>query len=235
MQESETNNEMREYSLGQLDQPGYVGVELCYDKEPVDIQLISPQDKVVYPKFADKYIVDEENKKVTILADSDTIGLWKIKFNNKSNTDIKYKFLQEPSPILHVSDLMLYEDGHDTYICFTPFCQEKEELATDTDAIRIRNKTDEEILNKCQYSMLAYGDGYSIPLADDVVDLNKPIMLKLELPDRMYDGAKYRIRVCCMMLDDIDNSDFKEIKIQTEDISTSGDAEEQADPPDATE
>lgn len=221
MKETSKNNEMHTYSLGQLDQPGYVGVELYYDKEPVNIRLISPKEKTIYSEFAQVYSIDKDNKIMTFLFDSSDVGLWKLEFNNKSNDKISYKFIQGPSPIIHVSDLMVYEDGNDTYICFTPFCEEKEELATDTDAIRYnKNLSEEEILNKCQYSMLAYSDDFSLPLDDAIIDLNKPVMLKLELPDNMYNGKTYRIRVCCMMLDDINNSDFKEIKIQTENITT---------------
>ena len=226
MQSFTINDDMEIYSLGQLDQPGYVGIELYYDKEPVDIHLIAPDERLVYKQFADIYSVDEDAKKITFLTDTDKVGLWKVEFNKKLNKDITYKFVKKPSPTMHVSEISLYEDGHDTYVSFTPICEEKTELATDTDAIRYRNMTDEEILNKCQYSMLAYKDGYSIPLSNEIVDINQPCMVKLELPDNMYDGGTYRLRVCCMMLDNIDNYDFKEVKIQTENIMANESSEE---------
>ena len=161
MQSFTINDNMEMYSLGQLDRPGYVGIELYYDKEPVDIHLISPDERLVYKQFADIYLVDEETKKITFLTDTDKVGLWKVEFNKKF-----------------------------------------------------------------QYSILAYKDGYSIPLSNEIVDINQPCMVKLELPDNMYDGNVYRLRVCCMMLDNIDNYDFKEVKIQTENITTSESSEE---------
>ena len=66
MKSQHYNDLPQTYKLGKAEQSGYIGVELTYDKEPVDIELISPTGKRFGKQHTNVYNIDTNKKQMTV-------------------------------------------------------------------------------------------------------------------------------------------------------------------------
>lgn len=181
----ENNNQIKQtYKLGDVTEYGYVGVELTYDKEPVDIELITPSGEHIYPRYADFYSIDETNRVITLLYDTDELGEYQIAFNVKSNTSINYTFINEPSPTLRMSDLRIVKIDNYYYIEFTPYMA-----------------LDEDDDTTCKYTVTLYNVNKSFVIDSGSVNLNETAYVIFNPNPAAYTGDMYDIRVSCQLND----------------------------------
>lgn len=173
------------YYLGDPNWTGYVGVTVTYDKEPVDVTLLSPDGTAYgFPKNffgktrnADVYEHDEENKQITVLVDTDTPGAWNVMFPRLSNTRIHYSFVTRLSPTLYLhggNQIITEDDKH--YLSFMAVMDAKE---TDT----------------CRYTVQLDQNQYSRIIATGDVPYNKQVKIEIQPPPERYDGTEYVIKL----------------------------------------
>lgn len=178
------NNTKQTYKLGEASQYGYVGVKLTYDKEPVEIEIITPSGTHVYPKYADVYYIDENTKTMVLLKDTDELGEYQVTFNVKSNENINYSFVNEPSPTLRISELRLVKIDKYYYVEFTPYMR--------------LNETDDK---NCKYSITLYNSNKSFVIDVGETAINETAYVLFNPSTHAYTGESYDIRVACQTLD----------------------------------
>lgn len=170
---------MNSYVLGKASQAGYIGIEITYDKEPVDVVLYDPSQNKYLPGMSEKtyYHIDEEKHTVTLLADSDNLGIWSAEFNTKSNKNLEYGMVETPSETLYVTKPVIYigDDGQ-YYMKFTAT------LSGSDETVAKCNMT----LNKSNFS-------YGLKPAE--ITLNKEDHVLLEFPEHVFTDEDYRLRV----------------------------------------
>ena len=189
--------DMQTFTHGTATMPGYIGAEVYYDVEPVDVALTSPSGKVYMRDYVSVYSIDPETKTITILHDSDELGEWKITMNTKDNTSVEFKFVNTTSPTLYLTNAAITkEDDGRFYIKFCP-------IMTVT--------TDETVY----YNITLNREGYSAPLTDGtcVTRLNDTSYILLNPPANAYDGREYTIRLSIQSADKT-QSRHKDLKIR---------------------
>lgn len=176
------NNGLQDYSLGTLTQYGYIGIELSYDKEPVDITLLSPSGQKLTKEYFDVYEVDELNHRMTALIDSNNLGQWQVALNKKSNTTVKYSFITGESPTLYLTNVKLTEINGLPYVTFLP--------------IMSKDGNDE-----CKYAITMSGKSKFFALDNGTVTLNEQAYILIEPDKNSYTENKYTIRVAVQSMD----------------------------------
>lgn len=172
------NNRMNRYVIGTATDCGYIGVFLTYDTVPVDIVLLD-SDGHKYIKNMQNvfYECDEQNKTITLLTDSDNIGIWSADFNTKSNKHIKYSFVQTPSETLYITNPhIVQKDDGNYYLLF------ETALSNDAENTAICNLT----LSKSSFS---YGFNKT------EIALNTEVEILLQFPDHTFTNENYKLRI----------------------------------------
>jgi hypothetical protein len=171
-------NNMNSYVLGEATQCGYIGVKIAYDKEPVDVRLYSPDGRQYTKDSPDvSYDVSENENYLTLLADSDELGMWSVEFNTKTNKSIDYTLIQEPSETLYLSHPSLYadEEGYHHLVFSTSI--------SDT----------ENVTAKC--SLILNKPSFSYQLYFEDVELNKEVDIRLEFPKHVFTDEDYTMKI----------------------------------------
>ena len=170
---------MNSYVLGKASQAGYIGIEITYDKEPVDIVLYDPSQNKYLPEMSEKtyYRIDEEKHTVTLLADSDNLGIWSAEFNTKSNKNLEYCMVETPSGTLYVTKPVIYigDDGQ-YYMKFTTTLSGSDETSA-----------------KCNMTLNKSNFSYGLKPAE--ITLNEEAHVLLEFPEHVFTDEDYRLRV----------------------------------------
>lgn len=170
---------MNSYVLGKASQAGYIGIEVTYDKEPVDIVLYDPSQKKYLPEMSEKiyYNIDEEKHTVTFLADSDNLGVWSAEFNTKSNKNLEYCLVETPSETLYVTKPVIYigDDGQ-YYMKFMTTLSDSDETAA-----------------KCNMTLNKSNFSYGLKPAE--ITLNEEAHVLLEFPEHVFTDEDYKLRV----------------------------------------
>ena len=172
-------NYMNKYVIGTVTNCGYVGVKLTYDKEPIDLALFDSVGNK-YTKLSKNafYEVNETEKTITLLADSDKIGIWSAEFNTKSNKNITYKLIQTPSETLYIQNPhIIQKDNGNYYLSFSTT------LDTDIKETAVCNLT----INKSSFS-------YGIEKSEEIV-LNAETEIPLQFPDHTFTNEDYELRI----------------------------------------
>ena len=109
------------YALGEAAIKGYVGADVYYDKEPVDVSIKADNGSVYDSSNADVYEIDKDRKCITILMDTGDLGKWTIGYNLKSNNNVHFSFINKLSSTLYIDTPQLVHntDGH-YYVEFQP-------------------------------------------------------------------------------------------------------------------
>ena len=167
------------YALGEATIKGYVGADVYYDKEPVDVSIKANDGSVYDSSNADVYKIDTDRKCVTILMDTGDLGKWTIGYNLKSNNDVHFSFVNKLSSTLYLDrpQLVHNTDNH-YYVEFQPikFVNDMNEdikymidIKSTTDETRQERISDGYVkYNELAYalfepSILAYnGDTYNV-------------------------------------------------------------------------
>lgn len=193
------------FALGEATMKGYVGADVYYDREPVDVSIKAADGTIYDQSNADIYKIDKDRKVVTIMKDTGDLGKWTIGYNTKSNKNITFSFLNTASPTLYINDgVRLVHNKNDYYVEFQPMMFVKDLNATAYYSVSIINKKDsnrnEENIstghvayNELAYalfepSILAYtGDTYDVVVtvqSEDNQTASASFELKLsELPE----------------------------------------------------
>lgn len=177
--------QMQTFTLGEATMPGYIGAEVYYDTEPVDVALISPSGRTYTRNYTSVYNIDPTTKTITVLVDCDDLGEWKISTNTLGNKQVKFKFMNTTSPTLYLTNTAItQEDDGRFYVKFCP----------------IMTVIDDESVN---YSLVLNGAGYSYPLTDGngVTRLNETSYILLNPPENAYDGREYTIHLSVRLPD----------------------------------
>lgn len=180
MMTTRTLNHMNIYQLGEAKTCGYIGIKITYDMEPVDIILYDP-DGNEYTKDARSalYEVDEKNKAVSLLIDSDKLGQWSAKFNTKSNKKLDYCMMETPSdtpymstPYIHIGD-----DGQ-YYLTLTVSVSETEA---------------EPETVQCSLTLSKTSFSYNLGIVD--IPANEETDVLLNFPDHVFTDEDYRLQI----------------------------------------
>lgn len=177
-----TNNSTKIYKLGTLSEYGYMGIDLSYDKEPVDITLISPTGKKFDESNCDVYTVDKNNKRITALIDTKEIGQWDVMFDKKFNRAIRYSPVTEASPTLYLTDVKFTEINKKQYISFIPIMSDK-------------NNTD------CKYSITMSNNKKSFDMGSGKAKLNEPSYIEISPNKNAYDETNYTVQITVQTID----------------------------------
>lgn len=183
--EKANSEQMQTFALGEATMPGYIGAEVYYDVEPVDVALTSP-DGIVYTRdYASVYTIDPDTKTITILVDSDDLGNWQLTTNTLSNSSVKFKFVNTTSPTLYLTNTSITQEADGRF--YIKFCP-------------VMTVTDDESVN---YNIVLNGMNYSCPLTDGtgVTRLNDTSYILLNPPENAYDGREYTIRLAVQLPD----------------------------------
>jgi len=177
--------EMQTFSLGEATMPGYIGAEVYYDVEPVDVALTAPNGRVYTRNYASVYTIDPSTKTITILVDCDELGEWKISTNTLRNESIRFKFVNTTSPTLYLTNTAITQEADGRY--YIKFCP-------------IMTVTDDATVN---YSIVLNGIDYSYPLSNGTgtTSLNETSYILLNPPANAYDGREYTIRLSVRLPD----------------------------------
>jgi len=189
---------MKTYKLGTSEMPGYIGAEVYYDVEPVDVALTSPKGNVYVRDYASVYSIDPDSKTVTILADSSEIGEWKLTMNTKGNKSLKFKFINTTSDSLYLKEASIVKEADGMfYIRFCP---------------TMTVTTDESV----NYTLSLIGENYNNKLSEGVTKLNDTSYIRLDPPEDAYNGKEYTIRITVQTPDGLQlkHKDMK-IKLST--------------------
>lgn len=160
------------YHLGEITQPGYVGVKVTYDKEPVDIVLISPDDKTISKNLMSEYNINDKKHIIYAYYDTDKLGEWHVSLNQKRNKFVQYEFLQQPSNTIHIQDINIKEIHGVPHVEFTPLMSTK-------------------YSTKCNYSIIIENDHRSFSLDSGEVKLNKKAYITINPPDIAFNDEAY--------------------------------------------
>lgn len=177
MKKDNMNSRLQTYKLGNATIPGYVGVELEYDTDVVSVELIAPSGCKINNENADIYNINEEEKTITILKDTDELGEWLVSFNTRHNDNITYKFINRCSPTLRMTDIELVKVSDYYYLSFIPTME------------TIDNKT----TIRYHVTMQSLNHGFS--LDEGEIELNKTAYILFNPKDVAYNGELYTIRV----------------------------------------
>lgn len=105
------HNIMKTYDACEINSPCKLTFTVNYNKEPVDIELISPSGKKYTKYTADTYHIS--NSAVVLTVTTEDIGQWKCSYNTKRNTklsaDIKSDYVEK----LFLTNV-IYSDNHVT-------------------------------------------------------------------------------------------------------------------------
>lgn len=197
MKSQHYNDLPQTYKLGKAEQSGYIGVELTYDKEPVDIELISPTGKRFGKQHTNVYNIDTNKKQMTVLCDTTELGEWTISFNKKTNKHISYVFINKPSPTLNITDVNIVKIKDYYYVKFTPV------METGT-------------IVTCKYSITLTSTQHSFTLDDGNVKLNETAYILFNPNPLAYNGELYDIKIALQTQDE-KQSVTKSIQIRLED------------------
>lgn len=171
-------NNMNRYVLGEATDCGYIGIRLTYDKEPVDVKISDPYGRTYSVHLDDAlYELNENEKTIILLADSDKLGTWSAEFNTKSNKNIQYSMVQTPSETLYIVSPTVYQsENGNYYLKFTATLYDAEETTADC------NLT----LSKSSFS---YG------MEKTEISLNQETNLLLSFPDHAFTDENYKLRI----------------------------------------
>ena len=172
------SNFMNRYAIGTADNCGYIGIKLTYDDVPVDLALFDISGHK-YTKNSPNvlYELNETEKTITLLADSDELGVWSAEFNTKSNNHITYSLIQTPSETLYiVNPHIIQKDDGFYYLVFSTT------LANDTEKLAVCNLT----LSKSSFS---YGFNKT------EIKLNTETEIQLQFPDHVFTDEDYKLRI----------------------------------------
>ena len=164
------------YELGIYTGYGYTGAEIHYDREPVDVTLITPSGKKLKPQYADIYEIDYDTKTITIMEDSNESGLWTIELNKKSNIQVTYSFITKPSDTLYIKNAEITDINGEQYLTFTPV------MSTGYTKI-------------CQYSVTLSNSKHSFAVANGNALLNKTSYVKIIPQNAAMNGETYDLRL----------------------------------------
>lgn len=173
-----SKNAMQSYIVGEATKSGYIGIKITYDKEPVDVILCDPTGRKYLPESRDAYYkVNEDEKTVVLLADSNKLGIWSAQFNTKSNKKIDYCMIETPSETLYVTEPSIYigDDGQ-YYLKFTTTISETEETTA-----------------KCNMTLNKSAFSYGLKSAD--ILLNEEAHVLLQFPDHVFTNEDYRLKI----------------------------------------
>ena len=173
-----SKNVMQPYIVGEATKSGYIGIKITYDKEPVDVILCDPTGRKYMPESMDTYYkVNENEKTVVLLADSDKLGIWSAQFNTKSNKKIDYCMIETPSKTLYVTEPSIYigDDGQ-YYLKFKTTISETEETTA-----------------KCNMTLNKSAFSYGLKSAD--IPLNEEAHVLLQFPDHVFTNEDYRLKI----------------------------------------
>ena len=191
------NNTPSEYALGEITSPGWVGVKVVYDKEPVDIMLLSPTGKRISKQFMDKYFVDDVKHVIYAYYDTEELGTWKLSINKKHNRSVQYTFLEGPSDKIHVIDVKITELNGLPYVEFTPIM-------------------DDNSNSKCMYSIIIENDKHSFSLKSGKVKLNKKAYVLINPSDAAFNNETYLLKLNVISITDDEKdrtSDHAQVEI----------------------
>lgn len=191
------NNTLKLYELGTAEQCGYVGVELVYDNEPVDVELISPSGKHYNKQTVSIYNINTDKRTITVLYDTSELGEWVVSFNEKTNERITYSFINKPSPTLNVTDVNLVKIEDYYYVKFTPVMES-------------------DIYKTCKFTITLSSNNCSFLLDDGNVKLNETTYILFNPKETAYNGDMYSIKIAIQTQDE-QQSITKSIQIQLED------------------
>lgn len=178
LQQRQSDNKMHAYVLGEAESCGYIGVKIAYDLEPVDVLLYSPDGQKFAPGAMNVYYkVDEDEHTVTLMADSDKLGIWSAEFNTKKNKKIDYCFVQTPSDTLYMNNPVLYigDDGG-YHVKFTTSVSSK-----DYDEVRC--------------SIMLEKTSFSYCVTDVKIPTNEEVDIPLTFPDHVFTDEKYSLKI----------------------------------------
>ena len=173
-----SKNAMQPYIVGEATKSGYIGIKITYDKEPVDVILCDPDGRKYMPEAMNTYYkVNEDEKTVVLLADSDKLGIWSAQFNTKSNKKIDYCMIETPSKTLYVTEPSIYigDDGQ-YYLKFKTTISETEETTA-----------------KCNMTLNKSAFSYGLKSAD--IPLNEEAHVLLQFPDHVFTNEDYRLKI----------------------------------------
>lgn len=196
LQQNKSDNTFHTYVIGQSTKPGYAGVELHYDVEPVDIYLIHPDGREFTKNYVSLYEANINKKTIRLLMDTKTLGTWSIRFNNKRNKNITYKFINIPSDTLYLQEVELIKKSGTYVLSFVPVCGEP----TDTETL-------------CKYSITMTNDDKSFVLESGNAGINQTIEVPLKFHPSAYDDTKYKLSLSVVMLDNNDNRDKVQLSL----------------------
>ena len=173
-----SKNTMQSYIVGEATKSGYIGIKITYDKEPVDVILYDPTGRKYLPESKNAYYkVNEDEKTVVLLADSDKLGIWSAQFNTKSNKKIDYCMIETPSKTPYITEPSIYigDDGQ-YYLKFTTTISETKETTA-----------------KCNITLNKLAFAYGLKSAD--IMLNEEAHVLLQFPDHVFTNEDYRLKI----------------------------------------
>lgn len=210
VKKEKVNSELQTYKLGTATVPGYIGVEMQYDTDIVDIELITPSGKHINKLNVDVCEINEENKTITFLKDTDEMGDWFVSFNTKHNTNINYKFISKYSPTLRMTDIELIKSNNYYYLSFTPMMETTDDITTVKSSVTMQSQK------------------HSFFLDTNEIKLNEPAYILFNPKYNAYNGEMYTIRVSLQIDDESSNimqSTNKSIQLRLEDKTSSSESE----------
>lgn len=179
-QQHRSDKQMHAYVLGEATSCGYIGVKITYDIEPVDVILYSPDGQKFAPDTMAsnvQYNVDEKHHTVTLLADSDKLGIWSAEFNTKKNKKIDYCLIQTPSDTLYMTPAVLYTGNDGAYhVKFSTSMSAKEH-------------------DTARCSMILEKTSFSYCISDTTINLNEETDIPITFPDHVFTDEDYTLKV----------------------------------------
>lgn len=164
------------YSLGEISQVGYVGFEISYDNEPIDVELISPSGKSTPRDYYEKYDINTQNHIITAYKDTTELGEWKIRFHKGHNSLIKYRLISQPSTTIHLTNVRLLDIENEPYISFMPIM-------------------DDSVVNTCNYALSLKNKNHSFSLESGQTKLNETAYVKIEPDINAFNGEAYTLTI----------------------------------------